>query len=286
MRKFLILLLFSMLFGLLEQAAYSKTQRPKLVTLTKKNTLVLRGVVSDESVAVLEIELMEMSAKLKPTEIIYLVLDTPGGSVEAGSALIDFVHGLPNKVKTISLFAASMGFHIAQSLDERLVLPSSTLMSHRASLSGLSGEIPGELLVQVNYLLRNLNRMDQIAAERMKLSRSTYQHMIRDQMWLKGEESVTMRAADRVILARCDSTFAGTTEILLGTFLGIPVMGTMSNCPLITGIMNVHFVPQEKSKEEADNTQEVKRMCEAYVSDKILFVKRYIVNGKLLFNLK
>lgn len=274
-----IYLTITLLLALLGQGAYA--QYP-ILRLNKRNTVVLRGVVSDDTVAALEIELMDISLVLKPTEIIYLVLDTPGGSVSAGSNLIDFVHGLPNQVKTISLFAASMGFHIAENLDERFILPSSTLMSHRASISGMGGQIPGDLVIELNYLLRDLNRMDRQAADRMSLSLKAYQHLIHDQMWLKGEEAVKMKAADRVIYARCDSSFAGSKEVELGNFMGIPVLGTMSNCPLITGIMNVHLAAPLSAKLE--DRIDAKHMGDVYASDKSLFVKRYISPGKLLCN--
>ncbi len=267
-----------MLLGLLTQAAHSKPNT--LLTLNKRNTVVFRGVVNAKSVALMQVEIMAMSARLKAGEIIYMVLDTPGGSVTAGNELIDFIHGLaPRRVKTVSLFAASMGFHIAQNLDERLVLPSSTLMSHRASLSGISGELPGELMTRLHFILNDLDRMDGIVAERMGITRKKYQRMIRDELWLNGDDAVKQKAADRVILARCDSSFSGTSEIELGEFMGITFMGKMSNCPLITGLLDVRMVGTESK----DVTDEAQRMCDSYTTNKTDFVKRYISTGKLVF---
>jgi ATP-dependent Clp protease protease subunit len=253
---------------------HANETKPKLLTLTKRNTVVLRGAVSATSVAELQVELLAMSAKLKSNETIYLVLDTPGGSVSAGLELIDFAQALPQRIKTLTLFAASMGFQIAQNMDERLILPSSTLMSHRASLDGLGGELPGELLSRLKYIMQMLTRMDKSAAKRMGMSLKKYQDLIRDELWMTGHEAVEMKAADRVILAKCDSTFQGTKRVIVGSIFGIEVSAEMSNCPLITGVMNVRL--------EGGTSKEAQEYAQAYQISKRSVVQKFICTGRLL----
>lgn len=274
-----LLIALNMVFALNAHA-----QAKNVLELHQENTVVLRGVVDSSSVAMLEVKLLAMSATLPDNEVIYLILDTPGGSVSDGTQLIDFINGLPQTVKTVSLFAASMGFQIAQNLGERLVLPSSTLMSHRASMGGLEGQVPGELLTRLNYYLRDLRSLDQRAANRMRMSLKSYQRLIDHELWLKGSEAVRMRAADRVIYAKCDKSYEGTEELELGQFMGIPIMASMSKCPLITGFLAVYAkMPAEGQTKEY---LEAKKMSQVYKSDKIQFVKDYIVSGKLTFDLK
>lgn len=278
MKKLLVTLSF-LSFALCAEASMVS---PEVITLTKRNTLVFRGVVTSQSVAKMQIEAMQMSAKLYPSETIYLVLDTPGGSVSAGNEFIDFMKALPQKTKTITLFAASMGFHIAQNLDERLILPSSTMMSHRASMSGLEGELPGELLSRLSYTMRELNRMDEVVATRMKVPLAYYQNLIRDELWLKGSESLRMRVVDRVVLARCDSSFQGTNSVEVGNFLGIPVMAQMHSCPLITGALSLSLAAPPKEATESEKTEAL-GMGRLYASDKKSFVKKFISTGRLVF---
>ena len=242
-----------------------------IMTLSKKNTVTFRGVVTSQSVANVEVEMLEMSQKLKSTDVIYLVLDTPGGSVESGMQFIDFVQSLPQKVKTITVFAASMGFHIAENLDERLILPSATLMSHRAAIDGLGGEIPGKLLTELGYVLRTITRVEMTAAQRMKLSLPVYQNLIKDELWMRGSDAVRMRAADRVVSAKCDESFSGTQEIELMSFMGMTLMGKMSNCPLISGVLSYRVDGGEGSSSDYVN---FKKLSQIYVSDKVSFVKQ------------
>lgn len=267
-----------MLLCVVHLCTHADVSKPPILTLTKKNTLVLRGVVNSESVTALELQLLEMSDKLKKTDTIYLVLDTPGGSVYSGLELIDTIHGIPQKVKTVTVFAASMGFQIAQNLDERLILPSGTLMSHRASISGMSGELNGELNTRLNHIMKVIARMDKIAAKRMSLSNKKYQDMIHDELWMDGEQSVELKAADRVVLARCDSTFAGTSRVELGRIFDYVITGEMSNCPLVTGAMNIR-VEQTTTEEKID---EAKDLMASIKRGKADVVKRYMCTGKLL----
>ena len=114
----------------------------KEILLTDKNTVVLNKSFTGKSVAEVQNKLLELS--LKSGQDLYLFLYSPGGSISAGKQLISFAKALPNKVHTVTQFAASMAYITAQHLDTRYVLPSATMMSHRASIGGLGGQVPGE----------------------------------------------------------------------------------------------------------------------------------------------
>jgi ATP-dependent protease ClpP protease subunit len=54
--------------------------------------------------------------RFSSNEPIYLFLNTPGGSIQTGLEIIESLKGLDRPVSTVTLFAASMGFQIAQNL--------------------------------------------------------------------------------------------------------------------------------------------------------------------------
>jgi ATP-dependent Clp protease protease subunit len=251
-----------------------QSQKRELVVISKRNTVVLRGVVDDESVTALQKQLFQISQTLKSSDVIYLVLDTPGGSVDAGLRLIDFVQGLPQKVKTITIFAASMGFQIVQNLDQRLITPNGELMSHRARLSGMAGEINGNLLSRVIHITNIINRMDKIASARMNMSLTTYQSLIADELWMNGDRSMEMNAADKMVVVRCDASFAGSTMVRIASVFGVSVSGTMSNCPLITGVTAIELNGGSRS-----NRRKAMKFAKTYASDKAEIVRQYTVQG-------
>lgn len=239
------------------------------ITLTDKNSVVFRGVVTEESVSKAQLEMMD---KCKDGKRIYLVLDTPGGSVPDGNQLIDTIKGLDCTVDTVTIFAASMGFHFAQNMNKRFITPNGTLMSHRASI-GLRGEIPGEFIVHVNYFLRTLTRMDRQAASRMSLSLKDYQTKIRDEYWVSGQDAVEDKAADEVVNVRCGSGMQGTTELAMFTLFG-PVTVKFSKCPMITAPLGI-----EAGAITKENQASVTEYVNTLFNKRIDFVEKYIKTG-------
>lgn len=94
-------------------------EKNKTITLNSDNFVALRDAVTWSSISKLQQDLLSLSAKLDDDEPIYLVLDTPGGSVMAGQRFIETVKGIPQPVHAVVLFAASMGFQITQAVDNR-----------------------------------------------------------------------------------------------------------------------------------------------------------------------
>lgn len=227
------------------------SQSSDVVTLTENNTVHFSGPVNDVSVANAQQKLGQLSAKLGSNETIYLVIDSPGGSVSAGNSFIDFAKALPQKIKPICIFCASMGYHMFQSLDERLVIPSSTLMSHRASLGGLSGQVPGELEARLRWIKSTLFDMDVAVAKRVGVSVQDYRSSIYDELWLNGSEAVSKKHADRFVKVKCSNALlTGTNKQTVSTLFG-PVEVTTSKCPLINGILGFEF-KRESFRSEAE----------------------------------
>lgn len=213
-----------------------------VVTLNAKNTYIFRGAVSNETVAKAQMGLMKLSRNLSRDSVIYLVLDTPGGSIQAGNTLVDTIRGLPQKVKTITQFAASMGFYFVQALDERIITPSGVLMAHRAKVGGVSGEVPGEAVVRINMIMDIVREMEKVNALRIGVTLEDYQRVSRDEYWVSGEEAVRQGVADRVAAIACDESLDGINNVVENTIFG-QVQVQFSNCPAIMAPLAVNTVP-------------------------------------------
>ena len=238
---------------LLSTALFSSSD--ETIVLSKNNHIVFSGQVTDASVAQAQIKLGLLSKQLDRDEVIYLVIDSPGGSVSAGNLFIDYAKSLPQNIKPICIFCASMGYHMFQSFGERLVYSSSTLMSHRASLGGIGGQLPGELETRLNWIKTTLTQMDVMAAKRVGLSTEAYQKLIYDELWLNGNSAVATKHADRLAKIKCDDQLiSGTRSENVRTMFG-PVEVTFSTCPLISGMLDVKLAKGNtfRSREEAVN---------------------------------
>lgn len=235
MKKLLTILL------LLPSLAFSM----KTINLTESNTINFNSKFTNGFVAKKQKEAIGKCLK-NPNSEINVVLYTPGGSVSAGQLFFDTLKALPCKFNTITIFAASMGFSTVQSLGNRYILPSGILMAHRASVSGIGGELGGELDSLMSLLKDNVTSLEIDAAKRIGIDLKTYRELIRDELWLTSSKAVKGNYADEVVLASCDNSLLGTyTERVDGFFGSFEV--TFSKCPLITGVLGVRALSRDSN---------------------------------------
>ncbi len=194
----------------------------------------MRSKFSSSSVAKVQGELFNLSSRLDVDDDIYLVLDSPGGSVIAGMHLIDTVKTLPQNVHTITLFAASMGYQTVQNLGKRYIVPSGILMSHRAFIGGLSGQLDGELESRLSFYKEITTSLDQVAAKRVGVPLSDYKNLIINEYWAGSLKAVAQNHADEIVSVKCSKSLMGTYRQRIATFFGAFTL-TYSKCPLIRG---------------------------------------------------
>jgi len=250
---------------------------PADITLTKDNMVVLNDKVSWKTVTKLSLDLLLMSSKLKNTDVIYLVINSPGGSVSAGSLFIDILKHIPQPVHSITIFGASMGFHIAQASDVRLILNSGTLMSHRAFLSGLEGQINGEIESRIGYYKSMSDILDKEASSRMGLSLKEYKGRIFNGMWHVGSNAVQNRSADKVVSVTCNTALLDSTyiEVVSTPFGDLPLV--FSSCPLIVYPLRVANSAGRKLNKKS--RKKLNSYINLLFNNKEDFVKKYISTG-------
>lgn len=210
----------------------------KTIVLHEANTVSLRGPVTDSTVNEISNQILALNQTLPRGKAIILFLDTPGGSISAGNRLIELISGLSRKVVTVSSFAASMGYQIVQSAGHRFILESGTLMSHRASISGLAGQVPGEANSRLGWISQKVEELEIRTAKRLGMSVSKYKELIRDELWLTGHGAVKKNHADEVVSVSCHTSLQGTQESTVNTLFG-PARIKLHKCPLISGPLSV-----------------------------------------------
>lgn len=222
--------------------AVSAQAEDNRVVLTKQNTLTMNSEFDSESVAKLTQAVRTMDSDLKSNEPIYIVMNSPGGSIDDGIELIENLSNMNRPIKTITLFSASMGFHTVQGLGERLITENGTLMSHKAS-GGFFGEFPGQLDNRYSYYLKRIRNMDDkvVARTKGKHTAKSYASLMENEYWCDGKECIKQGFADRVVRPTCNKSLDGThNEDLKFSFGGmaITVRLVVSNCPLTTGVLS------------------------------------------------
>ena len=256
-------------------SAPKQTSTLNILTLESKNTYVFRGPVTGESVGDAIKKIAKMSRNLSKSEVIYLVLDTPGGSIFDGIDFIDFLEGVPQEVRTVTLFAASMGFQIVENNPgKRLITRGGTLMSHRAVVSGLEGQFDGELESRYKMYKRKIDYLEAVDSNRMSIPVDVYKEKIKPELWVHGFDAQEQNVADEVVLLQCGSTMNGEDTIKIRTFFGA-VSVVFDSCPLIRDPIRI-----DMSDVRNDAQNFVSNMISEMFSEKTKFVKDYIVTEK------
>jgi ATP-dependent protease ClpP protease subunit len=174
----------------------------QVIALTQENTVLLHGPVTFESSRGVLAEMRIKDKNMLKGEPMYLILNTPGGSVLDGMDIVSLAQSFDRPVHTITYFAASMGFVIAQHLGTRYILQNGILMSHRMK-TGAQGEVGGELDEALAFARAISREINLVCAERMSMEVEDYEKRVSDEWWLYGQHAVNNKAADEVITVSC-----------------------------------------------------------------------------------
>jgi ATP-dependent Clp protease protease subunit len=221
----LLMTILALTFGL---SVFAKEK----IVLTDKNTMFLNSQVDTSSMGELTSALVNLN-KIDTKEPIYLVINSPGGSVYDGFDFIRYAKTSRRPIHTVTIFAASMAFQIVEALGNRYVTDFSTLMSHRAS-GGMQGTMPGQVDSRYSHFLSHVREQDAAVIKRTKGKQTaeSYAKLIADEYWANSTKAINDGFADAEVSLSCDSSLDGTvTKSFNLIFFSVDV--DFSRCPLI-----------------------------------------------------
>lgn len=200
---------------------------PVAVILTPNNHVSIKGRIDDYKAS----RFISKINKLNTTNI-YVYIDSPGGDVDSGQKIIQYINFKKDTNKTIMCIAweaHSMAFNILQACTYRYVLQDSKMMQHQMSLKNVVGNIEN-----INSYMQITNKMyDKLildASKRIGLSVEAYKIKIMNDWYLYGSEIVENNVADAMISSvGCSKKLTDSDSI---TTI-VDNMLTISDCPII-----------------------------------------------------
>jgi ATP-dependent Clp protease protease subunit len=133
--------------------------------LLKENIIFLGGVIDDEVANIVIAQLLFLQSE-DPKKDISLYINSPGGHVTAGLAIIDTMNHIKNDVSTVCVgLAASMAAVILSSgaKGKRYALPNSEIMIHQPH-GGVEGQA-SDIEISARRILKNREVLNKILAK-------------------------------------------------------------------------------------------------------------------------
>jgi ATP-dependent Clp protease protease subunit len=188
-------LTFSFALTLLIACAHTPPAAAVEVELTERQVM-LSGPVTDTTVSKIVKEILQFDAQ--SADPIWLLMDSPGGSVEAGLVLIDVMKSIRSPIYCIVISKAfSMGAIITVFAKKRLIFPHATMMFHEASY-GAIGEDPS-IRSRIEFSTRYLDGLHVEIAKAIGMPLEKYRKRIRDAWWVMADEAVKEGVIEAIV---------------------------------------------------------------------------------------
>jgi len=167
--------------------------------LLKERIIFLGTEVNDQVANLIIAQLLFLESEDKTSDI-KLYINSPGGSVYAGLAMLDTMNLITPDVSTICVgMAASMGAVLlsAGTKGKRFALPNSKIMIHQGS-AGFSGT-PSDIEITAREVLKSRQKLDEILAENTGKSIEVVHKDTDRDYWMSAAEAKSYGVIDSVV---------------------------------------------------------------------------------------
>ena len=169
--------------------------------LLKDRIILLSGEIDDNLANIIVSELLYLDS-LNHDDI-SLYINSPGGSITSGMAIMDTMNFIKSDVSTICLgMAASMGAFLlaAGTKGKRLALPNAEIMIHQP-LGGAKGQAT-DIEIAAKHILRTKERLNAILAERTGQPIERIKEDTERDNYMSAQEALDYGLIDKIIPPR------------------------------------------------------------------------------------
>ena len=169
--------------------------------LLKDRIIMLTGPVEDNMANSIIAQLLFLDAQ-DNTKDIYLYVNTPGGSVSAGLAIVDTMNFIKSDVQTIVMgIAASMGTIVASSgaKGKRFMLPNAEYLIHQPMGGTGGGTQQSDMAIAAEQLLKTRKKLEKILSDNSgKTIKQIHKDAERD-YWMDAKETLKYGFIDEIM---------------------------------------------------------------------------------------
>ena len=167
--------------------------------LLNERIIFLGGPIDDHTANLIIAQLLYLD-HTDPKKDISLYINSPGGSVTAGLAIIDTMNFVKSDVSTICVgIAASMGALILSSgaKGKRFSLPNSEVMIHQV-MGGTEGQA-SDIAINAKHILRTKDTLNKILAQNTNKKIEQVEKDSDRDYWMTADEAKKYNIVDEII---------------------------------------------------------------------------------------
>lgn len=170
---------------------------PFELVLAEARYIILYDEIYSESAREVNTKLIAMSVK-SPRKPIIIEINSPGGSVSDGIAIMNTIQTIPCPVVTIiNGEACSMAGFISVVGDKRLITPNSYWMGH--PMFDVTAGNPQTIKDHAIYIEKLEGDLQSIFKKKTKLTDVEFKKMMNGELWLSSKECFEKGIVDEVI---------------------------------------------------------------------------------------
>ncbi|MBP9836521.1 MAG: ATP-dependent Clp endopeptidase proteolytic subunit ClpP [Candidatus Pacebacteria bacterium] len=166
--------------------------------LLKERIIFITGGIEDHMANLVVAQLLFLEAE-DPKKDIYIYVNSPGGSVTAGMAIIDTMHHIKPDVATVCVgMAASMGSMILSqgAKGKRFILPNAEVMIHQP-MGGAYGQAT-DIDITAKHILKTRDRLNRLLAKATGQKLSKIEQDVERDFFMDAEEAKNYGLIDQI----------------------------------------------------------------------------------------
>lgn len=187
-----------------EQTARGERSYDIYSRLLKERIIFLTGEVEDYMSSLICAQLLFLEAE-NPTKDIYIYINSPGGVVTSGLAMLDTMNYIKPDVATVCIGqACSMGSLLLTcgAKGKRYALPNARVMIHQPS-GGARGQAT-DIEIQAREILKLRQRLNEIYVNTTGQKLKTIEEAVERDNFMSAEEAKNFGLVDHVVKSRSD----------------------------------------------------------------------------------
>lgn len=170
--------------------------------LLKERIVFLSGPIDDHTANLVIAQLLFLEAE-DPKKDVYLYINSPGGSVSAGLAILDTMNYVKPDIATVCVGIAASAAAVILSAGKkgkRFTLPNSEVMIHQV-MGGVEGQAT-DIAIAAKHILRTKENLNKILAKNTGKTFAEVESDAERDYWMTAEEAKKYGIIDQIYKGR------------------------------------------------------------------------------------